>query len=105
MNQSVGTQSYSMPEWGTLRVAGVSPTDRDRALSEELGSGDRKLAIDWLIDGARIQSRSWVGVARFSTFEVQVVPKLAGGSLGVMTMVGLRAESKRYPFLRHLETT
>src|SRR6266849_10822064 len=77
-----------MPEWGTLRVAGVSPTDRDRALSEELGSGDRKLAIDWLIDGARIQSRSWVGVARFSNFEVQVVPKLAGGSLSVMTMVG-----------------
>src|SRR5438445_11426409 len=77
-----------MPEWGTLRVAGVSPTDRDRALSEELGSGDRKLAVDWLIDGARIQSRSSAGLARFSTFEVQVVTKLAGGSLGVMTRVG-----------------
>ena len=89
MGQSLGIQSYSMPEWGTLRVTGVSPTDRDRALSEELGGGDRKLAIDWLIDGARIRSSSWVGVARFSTFEVQVVPKLTGGNLGVMTMVGL----------------
>jgi 5-methylcytosine-specific restriction enzyme subunit McrC len=77
-----------MHEWGTLRVAGVSPTDRDKALSEELGAGDRKLVIDWLIDGARIRSSSWVGVARFSTFEVQVVPKLTGGNLGVMTMVG-----------------
>jgi len=88
MDQSAGIPSYSMPEWGTLKVVGVSPTARDRALSDELGTDDRKLAIDWLIDGARIQSRSWVGVARFSTFEVQVVPKLAGGSLGVMTMVG-----------------
>ena len=49
---------------------------------------DLQKVTDWLIDGARIRSSSWVGVARFSTFEVQVVPKLAGGNLGVMTMVG-----------------
>jgi 5-methylcytosine-specific restriction enzyme subunit McrC len=77
-----------MNEWSTLSVVGAHPSARDLALTAELGSGDPKLVVDWLVDGARVKSRSWVGVARFSGFQIQVVPKLAGGSLGVMTMVG-----------------
>ena len=77
-----------MNEWSTVTVLGTRPSVRDLALSAELGDGDPKLVVDWLFDGARVKSRSWVGVARFSSFEIQVVPKLAGGGLGVMTMVG-----------------
>lgn len=77
-----------MGEWEEKQVPGVIPNPNDLALSAELSKNDRRLTVDWLLDGARVRSTSWVGTARFSNFEIQIQPKLAGGSLGVMTMLG-----------------
>jgi 5-methylcytosine-specific restriction enzyme subunit McrC len=77
-----------MDEWSTLTIPNAIPSAADRALSEDLGRGDQRLGVEWTVDGARIKSSSWVGMARFSTFEVQVRPKLVGGSLGVLQMIG-----------------
>ena len=65
------------------------PQAADLALTETLGSsGTSPLAVTWLHDGTvRVTARSWVGVVRFSSFEVRVVPKLVGGNLGVLAMV------------------
>jgi 5-methylcytosine-specific restriction enzyme subunit McrC len=41
-----------------------------------------------------------VGTARFSSFEVQIQPKLAGGSLGVMTMLGYGSGLEALSILR-----
>ncbi|TME51569.1 MAG: hypothetical protein E6I60_10430, partial [Chloroflexi bacterium] len=80
--------TISIGEWDEQRVRGVTPTPDDLALSTDLSKNDRRLTVDWLVDGARVRSTSWVGTARFSSFEIQIQPKLAGGSLGVMTMLG-----------------
>src|SRR6266851_6368844 len=80
--------TFAMGEWEEKRVPGVAPTPDDLALSAGLSKNDRRLTVDWLLDGARVRSTSWVGTARFSSFEIQIQPKLAGGSLGVMTMLG-----------------
>jgi 5-methylcytosine-specific restriction enzyme subunit McrC len=77
-----------MGEWDERRIPGVTPTPDDLALSVELSKNDRRLIVDWLVDGARVRSTSWVGTARFSRFEIRIQPKLAGGSLGVITMLG-----------------
>lgn len=80
--------TLSMGEWEEERILGVTPTPDDLALSIELSKNERRLTVDWLLDGARVRSTSWVGTVRFSSFEVQIQPKLAGGSLGVLTMLG-----------------
>src|SRR6266571_1201081 len=80
--------TFPMSEWDEKQIPGVAPTPDDQALSVELSKNDRRLMVDWVVDGARVRSTSWVGTARFSSFEIQIQPKLAGGSLGVMTMLG-----------------
>jgi len=46
----------------------------------------------------RVTSRSWIGVVRFEAFEIRIVPKVAGGNLGVLHMLeyasGFRALSR-----------
>lgn len=76
-----------LDEWSTAIVVDAgTPTHDDLELRAAL-QGRNQLSIDWLSDGtARLTSRSWVGVARFSRFEVRVVPKLVGGSLNVLAM-------------------
>jgi 5-methylcytosine-specific restriction enzyme subunit McrC len=56
--------------------------------------------IDELLSGLRVRSRSWVGVIRFSTFELRVVPKLVGGDPGLVRMIDYTSgldSLKRYP--------
>ncbi|WP_373069636.1 McrC family protein [Gemmatimonas sp.] len=68
-----------------------SPSPADLQLSERLaGSGGAggRLTVRWLIGGrAEILASSWVGVARFSSFDVHVTPKYVGGALGVLQML------------------
>src|SRR5262249_10585356 len=57
-------------------------------LRQELEAGDEgRLVVDELRTGVRVTARSWVGVVRFERFEVRVVPKLAGGNLGLVEMI------------------
>lgn len=65
------------------------PQASDLALTEGFtATGTSPLPVTWLHDGTvRVAARSWVGVVRFSSFEVRVIPKLVGGNLGVLAMV------------------
>jgi len=45
------------------------------------------LIVDELVTGVRIRARAWVGVLRFEEFDVHVVPKLAGGNLGLVRLL------------------
>lgn len=87
-----------MREWSTHDLPGVELTEGDRRLVAALGAGDPRLVVDELRDGVRVTSRSWIGIVRFETFEVRVVPKVAGGNLGVLRMIeyasGLSALSR-----------
>jgi len=79
--------ALEMREWTTRLLAGVALTDSDRRLASALGDGEPRLIVDELRDGVRVTARSWIGVVRFDSFEVTVVPKVAGGNLGVLHML------------------
>lgn len=75
-------------EWKTLVIEGVSLSETDRRLADELAAGEAgRLFVEELRAGVRVSATSWVGVARFEQFEVRVVPKLAGGNLGLVEMI------------------
>ena len=79
---------YELAEWKTLVVEGASLSETDRQLAGELGAGDAgRLVVEELRSGVRVSAKSWVGVAGFEQFEVRVVPKLAGGNLGLVEMI------------------
>lgn len=65
----------------------ISLDDQER-MRQALGS---KLAVDWLSDERiEIRATSFVGSVDLTPdLRVRVIPKLAGGSLGVLTMVAL----------------
>jgi 5-methylcytosine-specific restriction enzyme subunit McrC len=75
-------------EWQTRHLEGVALRPEDRALADALsGTADARVRLDELRTGLRITARSWVGVVRFSGFELHIVPKLAGGDVGLLRMV------------------
>lgn len=78
-----------MREWDALTVTDVTPSAADLALTRVLAEqNESMLRVEWLYDrSAKITSRSWVGVVRFDSFEVRVVPKLVGGNLGILRML------------------
>lgn len=79
---------YELAEWKTLVVEGASLSGPDRLLADELAAGEAgRLVVEELRSGVRVSATSWVGVARFEQFEVRVVPKLAGGNLGLVEMI------------------
>jgi 5-methylcytosine-specific restriction enzyme subunit McrC len=92
-------------EWQGSLLAGAVLSRTDRRLAETLAAGGR-LDIDELRTGVRVRARSWVGVVRFEGFELRIVPKLAGGNLGLVRMIefatGLDA-LRRSPGARGLE--
>ena len=68
-----------LEEHRTGRVSGVDPTPRDETLPTNLS--ERGLTVRRPRDSqVEIASSSWVGAARFSSFDVVVVPKLVGGA-------------------------
>lgn len=79
---------YELAEWTRLEVGGAHLSEADRRLAGELSSGETgRLVVEELRSGVRVSATSWVGVVRFEEFEVRVVPKLAGGNLGLVEMV------------------
>ena len=85
----------TMAEYQRVAIAAPPPTADDHRLAQRLsGSGKNPgLTVRWLVDGqAEITSTSWVGVVRFSNLEVHVVPKLAGGDLGVLRMLAYTSD-------------
>ena len=82
-------------------------SEADRRLCASLREADGgRLLVDERRDGVWVSARSWIGVVRFESWEVRVVPKLAGGNLGVVRMLdyasGISA-LRRYDALRDLE--
>jgi 5-methylcytosine-specific restriction enzyme subunit McrC len=98
-----------LSEWERRKRAPVNDlTDPDRQLATSLREADGgRLIVDESRDGVWLSATSWVGVVRFAFFEVRVVPKLAGGNLGILRMLdyslGVGA-LRRYETLRKLET-
>jgi len=79
---------HHIAEWKTRFVEGASLSETDRRLAEELAAGEAgRLIVEELRSGVRVSATSWVGVARFEQFEVRVIPKLAGGDLGLVEMI------------------
>jgi 5-methylcytosine-specific restriction enzyme subunit McrC len=80
--------TLELREWETATAPeGADLTDADRRLAESLADGDRRFVVEELRGGVRLRATSWIGVVRFERFEVRVVPKLAGGNLGVLEML------------------
>jgi len=83
--------SHRFAEYETRVIDCPPPTLADKRLAQALAPcGDLAPRMDvvWL-DGNQVKVRtySWVGVVRFSAFEVHVVPKLIGGTLRVLRMI------------------
>jgi 5-methylcytosine-specific restriction enzyme subunit McrC len=77
-----------LAEWQRLPFEDLELGDSDRLLAARLsGNGDGRLLIEEMKKGIRISATSWVGVVRFSQFELRVVPKLAGGNVGLVEMI------------------
>ena len=77
----------SLAEWQEVHLPGRSLSPKDRELAAQLGGEAGRVDIDELRDGLRVCARSWVGVLRFESFEVRILPKLAGGNLGLVEML------------------
>ena len=73
-----------LAEYKAARVESPPPSERDLALAASLAE-QRKLKVTWLHNGeVEITASSHVGLVRFSSLEVRVVPKLVGGSFRVL---------------------
>lgn len=94
-----------LQEWQTVELDLPAMSDQDRRLAAALDDVGGRLSVEELRSRTRISTSSWIGVIRFSAFEVRVVPKYAGGTLGVLRMIaytrGLDA-LKRQPSVRSL---
>ena len=78
----------ALREWETRTFENVYLTAADRELIGRIGDGgSRRLQIDELRTGIRVQTRSWVGVVRLETVEIRIKPKLAGDHLGLVRLL------------------
>lgn len=84
-------QIIELVEYESRRVRTAAPTSDDLSLAERLaaaGDIDARLEVRWLADGrVDVKASSWVGVVRFSSIEIRVLPKLVGGTLRVLQMI------------------
>ncbi len=71
----------------TSRTPTISVEQQEK-MAQHLGN---RLAVTWLSDGrVQLRSSSWVGsVSLTPSLRVRVIPKLAGNSLGVLTMLAI----------------
>lgn len=83
-------------------------TAGDRTLARRFAErDDQRLGVDELKAGLRVTTRSWVGVVRFETVEIRIIPKLAGGNLWLVQMLELTsglAALRRSEGLQHIKT-
>jgi 5-methylcytosine-specific restriction enzyme subunit McrC len=90
---SPAAERVELAEWQQRELVGVHLSVADRELSEQLrGGSDAQLVVDDLHWGVRITARSWVGVVRFDAFEVSIVPKLAGHTPGLVSLLEFAAD-------------
>jgi 5-methylcytosine-specific restriction enzyme subunit McrC len=96
-----------LPEWKSEDFPGLGLTPEDRRFAGALANpAELRLSVDELRTGLRISASSWVGVVRFSTFELHVVPKLAGRHLGLVRLIDYASGIdclERHPGFRDLE--
>jgi 5-methylcytosine-specific restriction enzyme subunit McrC len=80
---------HRLAEWTRAELPYGQPTDADLALAARIGrDGTNRVQLDWLHDGRlRVSCRAWIGVIALERAELHVVPKLAGGNLGVLQMI------------------
>lgn len=95
-----------MREWDSQLIEGVSLGSADQRLINQLYE-KRRVIIEEMRDGLRVQSRSWVGVLQLSELRIVIEPKLTGGNRGLIEMLsyasGLDA-LKRQATTRTLQT-
>lgn len=75
-------------EWGTEDATDVALTRNDVELAERLSDRDgSRVRVTPRAHGVRVAATSWVGVVRFDSFDVHVVPKLAGDDIGLVRLI------------------
>ena len=82
--------SFVLEEWCRRVFAVPDLDDADLRLIQRLQGerGQPRLRVTWLHDDSiSVQSSSWVGLVRFSGFDLHVIPKLVGGSLKLLRML------------------
>lgn len=80
--------TYEVGEWEYIDLPGVTLTHADTALCKRLAEqGNRRLSIEEVDDGLRVQATSWVGLVRLGTAQIHVVPKLAGEYVGLVRLL------------------
>lgn len=76
----------TVAEWQTIELYDLALSAQDRELIDSL-KADKKVRIEELRDAVRVQTFSWIGVVRFSRFELRITPKLAGEYAGLLEML------------------
>lgn len=99
---------YVVGEWKRRDIPSHPLDPQDRRLVASLGGDgpNARVAVAEMKDGLRVTARSWVGVVRFSSFEVRVVPKLVGGDLGLVRLIDYATgldSLDRHPAVRTVE--
>lgn len=82
---------HRLGEYDRMVITDFEPTPDDENLANSLAAGGDitpRLDVRFLV-GNRMEvvTYSWIGVVRFSSVEIHVVPKLIGGSLRVLRMI------------------
>jgi len=97
-------KNYPISEWEQIIIQEeIQPADYP--LLRQLKERER-IEIEELKHGLKIKAKSWVGIVKFLNFQLQIVPKLAGGNMGLVDMLaittGIQA-LKKYRSQRFLE--
>lgn len=97
-------KNYPISEWEQIIIQEeILPADYP--LLRQLKERER-IEIEELKHGLKIKAKSWVGIVKFLNFQLQIVPKLAGGNLGLVDILaittGIQA-LKKYRSQRFLE--
>ena len=106
-NFDSGVPVIRINEWNTTILKDVKLKADDRRLVEDL-SATNCLEVEELLAGLRVRSKSWIGVIRFSSLEIQIHPKLSGDNIRVIEMIELTQGLdilKQMPGVREIETT
>jgi len=84
-------KAYILDEYDTKVFDCPAPTLADKHLRDSLAAGGDatpRMDVRFLAGGQmEVTTYSWVGVVRFSSVEIRVVPKLIGGNLRVLRMI------------------
>ena len=75
-------------EWDEHFLPDATLSPNDHQLAQQL-LPSRRLMVDEMLNGVRIQSQSWVGLVRFDRFDVRIIPKLSDGNARLVQMLAL----------------